>query len=169
MHLYLLGWASSWKDISTSVRNDLITNTTTALKGKRTTQVQQNCRATLPPNLLYELDEIVSKLEIERKTRAGKKDYNYLVYPYYSEIKKVLSEIFRIMSTDGELHWVVADAALYGVHIKTHLHTAELMRSTGFENVSIDLIRKRGHRWVLNKRDGAQEGLGEYYIKAKKR
>lgn len=168
MHLYLLGWAGSWREISTSVRNDLITNTTTALKGKKTEEIQREQRSNLPNDLLVELDEIVGDLENERKTRAGKKEYDYLVYPYYSEIKKVLSELYRSLKPGGEVHWVVADAALYGVHIKTHLHTAVIMEDLGYEGVEVIFMRKRGHRWVLSKRDGAKEGLGEYHIKARK-
>lgn len=168
MHLYLLGWAGSWREISTSVRNELITNTTTALKGKKTEENQSGQRSHLPNGLLVELDEIVRDLENERKTRAGKKEYDYLVYPYYSEIKKVLSELYRSLKVGGEVHWVVADAALYGVHIKTHLHTATIMEDIGFTDVEVIFMRKRGHRWVLSKRDGAKEGLGEYHIKARK-
>ncbi len=168
MHLYLLGWASSWGDISKRIRNNLITNTTTALKGKKTLDYQSLCRDMLPNSLQNELDLIVKKLEIERKSRAGKKDYNYLVYPYYAQIQNVLLELYRVLKAKGIVHWVVADAALYGVHIKTHLHTAELMRRIGFNNVEIIFIRKRGHRWKLQKRDGAKEGLGEYHIIAHK-
>lgn len=169
MHLYLLGWADSWKEISLKVRNDLITNTTTALKGKKSSDDQMKMRSCLPGSLLSELDEIVGDLEKERKIRAGKKEYDYLVYPYYSEIRNVLLELYRTMKNGGELHWVVADAALYGVHIRTHLHTAEILKSIGFKNIKVDLLRKRGHRWVLSKRDGAKEGLGEYHIRAIKK
>ena len=42
------------------------------------------------------------------------------------------------------------------------------MNSIGFKNIKVTYLRKRGHRWILNKRDGAKEGLGEYYISAKK-
>jgi DNA modification methylase len=169
MHLYLLGWAASWKEISMSIRNSLITNTTTALKGKKNNENQIEQRAALPKILLAELDEIVSDLEKERRTRAGKKEYDYLIYPYYSEIKQVLLELFRCLKNGGEVYWVVADAALYGIHIKTHLHTAEIMKDIGFQDVKVEFIRKRGHRWILSKRDGAEEGLGEYYLTAIKR
>lgn len=169
MHLYLLGWAGSWREISTSVRNELITNTTTALKGKKGSENQSLHRSSLPAELLIELDEIVEDLGKERKTRAGKKEYDYLIYPYYSEIKQVLSELYRSLKQGGEVHWVVADAALYGVHIKTHLHTAQIMEQLGFKNIKIDFIRRRGHRWILSKRDGAKEGLGEYHINAVKK
>lgn len=168
MHLYLLGWANSWGDISKYVRNDLITNTTTALKGKKDLKFQNGCRNSLCDRLLPELDSLVSDLRKEKKSRAGKKDYDYLIYPYYSEITQVLLEIYRVLKKHGTVDWVVADSALYGVHIKTHLHTAEIMRSIGFKNIKIECMRKRGNRWILKKREGSKEGLGEYHISAYK-
>lgn len=168
MHLYLLGWVGSWGEISTSIRNDLITNTTTALKGKKTDEYQLASRSELPDALLVELDAIVIELQGERKIRAGKKEYDYLVYPYYAQITRVLAGLYRVLKPGGVVHWVVADAALYGIHLKTHIHTAEIMKSLGFVNVTVEFMRRRGHRWVLDKRDGAKEGLGEYHLTAYK-
>ncbi|MGA1841692.1 MAG: DNA methyltransferase [bacterium] len=168
LHLYLLGWANSWKDISETVRNKLITNTTTALKNKKSNEYQNAHRNNLPDEIIAELAPIVFVLSKERKIRAGKKDYDFLVYPYYSQINSVLAELFRILKPGGCIHWVVADAALYGVHIKTHLHTGLLMRNLGFKDVEVQFLRHRGHRWILNKRDGSKEGLGEYHIIARK-
>jgi len=168
MQLYLLGWCDSWRHISEKVRNHLVTNTTTALKGKKTEEYQQAARDALPAELVSELAPIVSDLTLERGSRAGKKEYDYLVFPYYSQIQTVLAAIYASLRPGGKVHWVVADAALYGVHIKTHDHTAQIMRHLGFKNVTVHFLRKRGHRWVLSKRDGAKKGLGEYYVEGEK-
>ncbi len=168
MHLYLLGWCSSWKSISENVRNHLITNTTTALNGKKLSAYQGAARDSIPNSLRSNLDQIVDGLAKERATRAGKKEYDYLVYPYYSQIAQVLKGVFRTLRPAGRVHWVVADAALYGVHIETHEHTALIMKEIGFQDVQINFLRKRGHRWILSKRDGAKKGLGEYHIEAMK-
>jgi len=168
MHLYLLGWCSSWRDISETVRNHLVTNTTTALNGKKTSEYQREARSTVPASLLSELDSIVYALAKQRQIRSGKKEYDFLIYPYYSQITKVLSSVYRLLRTGAKIHWVVADSALYGVHIETHQHTAEIMRQIGYKNVVIHFLRKRGHRWILSKRDGAKKGLGEYHIEGEK-
>jgi DNA modification methylase len=168
MQLYLLGWCRNWKEISQQVRNNLITNTTTALSGKKGTEYQNMAHSSIPQILHSELDSIVQELARERSTRAGKKEYDYLVYPYYSQITQVLNGIFRALRPGATIHWVVADAALYGVHIETHEHTASIMRELGFRDVAIHLLRKRGERWILSKRDGTPKGLGEYHIEAKK-
>ena len=166
MQLYLLGWADSWGDISQTVRNSLITNTTTALKGKKDGEYQAACRRRVDGELHSELDEIILCLAEQRAARAGKKDYDYLIYPYYSQILDVISELHRVMKAEATINWVVADAALYGVHVKTHLHTARLLEHAGFANIKVTKMRSRGERWVLEKRDGAKEGLGEYHISA---
>ncbi|MEN8221504.1 MAG: DNA methylase, partial [Pseudomonadota bacterium] len=168
LHLYLLGWADSWKHITQRVRKDLITNTTTALQNKKTREFQTQKMNSLPLSLREELAPIIDELSAQKKRRAGKKDYDFLVYPYYSQIQSVLKEVFRCLKSGGRVHWVVADAALYGVHIKTHEHTKTIMETIGFSKVTIHFLRKRGHRWVLSKRDGAKEGLGEYHIIAYK-
>ncbi|MBL1222079.1 hypothetical protein JET18_14605 [Chryseobacterium sp. L7] len=168
LQLYLLGWADSWADISEKVRNKLITNTTTALKGKKDAQYQNSIKSELPTALVKKLEEIICELRNEREVRAGKKEYDYLVLPYYQQINSVLKELYRTLKFNGVVHWVVADAALYGVHIKTHEHTKELMENIGFNDVEIKWMRKRGHRWILSKRDGAKEALGEYHIIGKK-
>jgi len=168
MHLYLLGWCTSWRDISESIRNHLITNTTTAIKYKKSSEYQDAAKSAITPELTTELQSLVDELVIERKARAGKKDYDYLVYPYYAEITNVLRSVYASLQHDGSIHWVVADAALYGVHLETHEHTATIMRELGFRDVRVHSLRRRGHRWVLSKRDGAKKGLGEYHIEAKK-
>jgi DNA modification methylase len=168
LHLYLLGWADSWKNITQLVRKSLITNTTTALQNKKIHEFQTQKRDSLPLNLREKLALIVDELSAQKKHRAGKKDYDFLVYPYYSQIQSVLLDVFRVLKSGGQVHWVVGDAALYGIHLKTHQHTKTIMETIGFSEVTINFIRKRGHRWVLSKREGAKEGLGEYHIIAYK-
>jgi DNA modification methylase len=166
MHLYLLGWCNSWKNISENVRNHLITNTTTALNGKKLPIYQDEACKLIPHVIHEELSYLVNRLAVERKIRAGKKEYDYLIYPYYSQITQVLKNIFFALRLRGEIHWVIADAALYGIHIETHKHIALIMKEIGFQNIKINFLRKRGHRWHLSKRDGAEKGLGEYHIEA---
>jgi hypothetical protein len=59
---------------------------------------------------------------------------------------------------------MVSDAALYGMHLPAPHWLAEIMRGCGFLDVHCELVRPRGHRWVLEKREGAATGLGEYYV-----
>lgn len=59
---------------------------------------------------------------------------------------------------------MISDAALYGVHLPAPQWIARMMEAVGFSDVECHMVRPRGHRWILDKREGAEGGLGEYYV-----
>ena len=162
MYLYFWRIASSWQDITTRVRARLIVNTTTALKGHK--DRQHAYRSNLPDSVRRAADVVVDTLSQRRQMKAGKKDYNFIVYPYLSQMQQVLSETLRALKADAPLHMVVSDAALYGVHVPAPQWLAYIMADCGFVDVQCNMLRRRGHRWALNKREGSVHGLGEYYL-----
>ena len=162
MYLYFWGLASSWDEITTRVRSRLIVNTTTALKGHK--ESQQEYRNTLPEKVRRAADIAVENLSMRRKNRAGKKEYNFLVYPYLSQMQQVLRETRRVLKPGASFHMMVSDAALYGVHLPTPQWLAQIMTECGFLDVQCEIVRPRGHRWILDKREGSPTGLGEYYV-----
>jgi DNA modification methylase len=165
MELYFWRYATSWGEISERVRRNLIINTTTVPSDLK--RNQEKFFNTLSDNLQMVLTPIVEQLKIERKLRAGKKEYDMLVYPYFSQMQSVIGELRRVLKEGSSLHLVVADAALYGVHIRTEKFLEEIMRENGFKCIEIERLRNRGHRWVLAKRQGAGMPLGEFHIHAR--
>lgn len=166
MHLYFWEIASSWGEITRKVRSQLLVNTTTALAGHKDKQVVY--REQIPISLHSRLDDLVSELRGKRTEKAGKKEYDFLVYPYFAQMTAILRECFRVSKRNAEIHIMVADAALYGIHISTPQFLTEIMADLGFESIACSIVRQRGHRWILDKRDGSPLGLGEYHIRARK-
>lgn len=166
MFLYFWGIANSWGEITDRVRAKLLVNTTTALKGHKSRQ--DKYRAALPPRLEKPLRDLVVKLAKQRRVRAGKKEYDFLVYPYFAQITAVFRECYRCMAKGAPIHIMVADAALYGVHISAPQFIGDILEEIGFDKVTCSLVRTRGYRWILKKRDGSKQGLGEYHIEAVK-
>lgn len=164
MYLYFWGIANSWGEITEKVRSKLVVNTTTALKGHK--DRQQQYRENVLPALRDELDVLVKELASRRASRPGKKDYDYLVYPYFSQMTNVLQECFRCLRRGSPIHVMVADAALYGVHISTPQFLCQILEGLGFRDATCSLVRRRGHRWILAKREGSKSGLGEYLVSA---
>jgi len=162
MLLYFWNIASSWGDITEKVRSSLIVNTTTALKGQRSLQSQH--RENVAISLRPPLDEMVCELGKKRQSKAGKKEYDLMVYPYFSQMTDVLREAYRVSKPGASAHIVVADAALYGIHISTPQLLMTSMSEIGYRDVQCDLMRSRGHRWTLAKREGSPTGLGEYHL-----
>ena len=167
MQLYFWGMASSWGEITEKVRSRLIVNTTTALKGHK--HLQHDYRNEIPSIVHEELDQIVRMLRDRRTYKAGKKEYDLLVYPYFAQMTRVLRECFRVMQLGAPMHIMIADSALYGVHVKAPQILSRILQDINFEGVECTLVRRRGHRWVLEKREGADEGLGEYHIQANRK
>jgi DNA modification methylase len=163
MELYFWRYAASWREITERVRRRLIVNTTTAPTDIK--RDQDRFASTLSPSFRAQLSSIVRALVEQRRIRAGKKDYCLLIYPYFAQMQSVFRELRRVLIRNSPFHLVVADAALYGVHIRTETLLADLMKENGFKIIMIDNLRSRGDRWVLAKRQGANS-LGEYHIHA---
>jgi hypothetical protein len=166
MYLYFWDIANNWAEITDKVRSKLVINTTTALKGQK--NIQNNYRMELPDCLHKKLDTIVTNLQEKRKSKSGKKNYYLMVYPYFAQMNRILSECYRVIKLNGFISIMIADSALYGEHIETHRILANIMKNIGFSKISIKQIRIRGERWILEKRDGSPNGLGEYCILASK-
>ena len=164
MYLYYWKQAGSWGEITDKVRSKLIVNTTTALKGHRDRIAQY--RDETPEIVHRELDRYQKLLAQKRLGKAGKKEYDLLVYPYFAQMTRVLRGAYRSMRNGARTHIIVADSALYGIHILTHDILTNIMCNIGFGDVEIVKLRDRGTRWVLDKREGAKDGLGEFEIKA---
>jgi DNA modification methylase len=165
MHLYFWGFAASWSEITHKVRSRLIVNTATALS-RQHKFLQEKYRASVPGGLRPDLDALVRELAGRRGERAGKKEYHYLVYPYFAQMTEVFREYFRCLRPSAPIHLMVADAALYGVHISTPQLLCRILGALGFRDPACTLVRKRGHRWILAKREGSTRGLGEYHVQA---
>ena len=165
MLLYFWGVANSWREITDTVRAKLVINTTTALT-KEHKHRQAEYRDNVPVAIRGRCDDLVAQLNAERQLRPGKKEYNLLVYPYFSQLTDVLRECYRCMATGASFHMMVSDAAFYGIHVSAPQLISEVLSFLGFADADCSLVRKRGHRWILDKRDGSSTGLGEYHVRA---
>jgi hypothetical protein len=118
----------------------------------------------LPLAVAEEAAEVIGALTSKRLIKAGKKEYDFLVYPYLSQMQSVIRECARALKAGSPLHMMVSDAALYGVHIPAPDWLGKIMVASGYTDVQVEMVRPRGHRWLLDKREGSERGLGEYYV-----
>jgi hypothetical protein len=162
MELYFWGWATSWREITETVRSKLLVNTTTApaaLKGGG-----DDTDHALTGDLLAATDRLYRDLVCACAGRH--KDYHRLVFPYISGLDRVLEAAFHSLNADAPIHVVVADSALYGVHVELHNVVAMILDRHGFKATTVTHLRERGERWILAKRKGPPGKLGEYWVSA---
>ena len=166
MELYFWRYAGSWKEITERVRRKLIINTTTAPTDLK--REQDLYSGMLSVGFRRQIDPLVDDLEQQKHKRARKKDYYRLIYPYFAQMQTVFRELRRVLKPDSDIHIIVADAALYGVHLQTEKLLAELMEENGLQVLEVQNLRSRGGRWKLEKRQGANKSLGEFRIHARR-
>ncbi len=162
MELYFWRWAESWREITDLVRSRLLVNTTTApshLKGGR-----EQFADSLSGDLFKVADRLHDELAIACSNRN--KDYNRLVFPYIHGLDEVIGATSRSLKDKAPIHIIVADSALYGVHIPLHTLVAQMLHRYDFQAITVKHLRERGDRWVLAKRKGPRGKLGEYWISA---
>ncbi|HEY0752812.1 MAG TPA: hypothetical protein VGD98_02440 [Ktedonobacteraceae bacterium] len=166
MELYYWRYAGSWHEITERVRRHLIVNTTTVPTDIK--HDQAHFSEMLSEAICLQIQPIIDELKEQRHNRKGKKDYYLLVFPYFAQMQSVIREVYRVLRPNSSFHLIVADAALYGVHISTEAFLSMLMQESGFEIQKIERLRNRGERWVLEKRQGSTKVLGEFHIHARR-
>lgn len=162
MELYFWRFAESWREITEIVRSQLLVNTTTAPSHLRCDEAA--FRAVVDSDVFAVAERLYS--ELARVCSGRSKPYHRLVYPYTSGLSEIFGRVYGALQKDAPVHVVVADSALYGVHIKLHDLVALILAGLGFREVTIRHLRGRGERWVLAKRKGPPGKLGEYWVSA---
>jgi ubiquinone/menaquinone biosynthesis C-methylase UbiE len=54
------------------------------------------------------------------------------VYPYFAQMQSVIRELRRVLKPGSYLHLVVANAALYCIHIRVHLNFVKTQKLNAF-------------------------------------
>lgn len=166
MEFYFWGYAGSWGEITKNVRAKLVVNTTTAPTEMK--KAQDAWRSQLSFAMADVCQKYVDALAGARAEKSRSKDYDRLVYPYFAQMQQVIRESYRVLMPGSSMDLVVSDAALYGVHIHTEDVLRQIMLEVGFESAEVVRLRDRGDRWVLSKRTGSKDPLGEFLITARK-
>ncbi len=161
MELYFWKWASSWAEITATVRSRLLTNTTTA---PREARFGPEVTTALPEAMRLSVDRLYR--ELEQACQGRSKDYHRLAFPYFDGLHRVLSRVAEALLPNAAIHVVVADSAFYGVHVPLQDLVAQSLTELGFAEVTVEHLRVRGDRWVLDKRKGPAGSLGEYWVSA---
>ena len=164
MQFYFWNEANSWSDISNKHRNHMLVNTTTALKLVRSQEIQDVLKNGLPIALQQELEPIVAELKRLYKVEKKSKDYYRIIYPYLGQMQAVLKKCYSSLRKGGEVHIVVSDAAFYGIHIDTQEYFGTILDDLGAAKITINRMRERGDRWILDKRAKSNKQLGEYEV-----
>jgi len=151
LELYFLGWAKTWKEITTQIRERLITSSTTQVRRSEFTEesLSHELRE-LSPFVYKELKTKITQLSHIRHSKNGKKSYDLMVAGYFNDMLQVLKQVYRVLKPKAPFVLVLGDSAPYGVHIPTDIYLGEIAVSLGFRRYTIQTLRKRGEKWRSN-------------------
>lgn len=148
LEMYFMGLAKSWADITTDVRDKLMTSATTQVRGSGY-DVSEDLRKDCPEVSAF-LQASVEKLGELRLKKSGKKSYDRVVGGYFNDMYLVLKDVFRVMKPGRTAIFILGDSAPYGVHIPTDELIGKIALGVGFNHYDITVLRERGGKWRNN-------------------
>ena len=148
LELYFWGEISSWAEMCTSVRADMLTATTQ----QSSVGAAMNARSALQSfgAISRTIEDIVDKLAAERTARRRGKEYDRVVPDYFVAIGQVLQQLAKAMHPGASAIWLVGDSAPYGVYVDTPGIISEIAQAVGFSSEKDVVLRRRGQRWASN-------------------
>jgi len=151
LELYFLGWAKKWQDITMQIRERLITSSTTQVRRSEFTEEPLSVELReLAPSVYKELRAKITQLSHIRHSKNGKKSYDLMVAGYFNDMLQVLKQVYRVLKHKAPFVLVLGDSAPYGVHIPTDVYLKEIAINIGFQNYTIQTLRRRGEKWRSN-------------------
>lgn len=151
LEMYFFGMAKSWGEITHKVRNKLMIAATTQVSGsnERATKLSEDILK-VDVNVYQFLLGAITKLNDIKKTKGGKKNYDWMVTGYFNDLFCILKRVTRVMKRESKSYWVLGDSAPYGVYIPTEEIIGKLAVGLGSRKYKIEVIRKRGDKWAKN-------------------
>ncbi|MDI6895895.1 MAG: hypothetical protein QMC99_01065 [Methanocella conradii] len=98
-----------------------------------------------------ELYEVCSRLDIEKDSHGGKKQYHTMIATYFLDLAKVWIALRRVTSDNVLICFVVGDSAPYGVYIPVERWLGDLAVNAGFKSYSFEKLRDRNVKWKNRK------------------
>ncbi len=150
LEMYFWGDAKTWGDISGKIRTKLMTSATTQInRADVRYEILEGFKKDCP--LVTEfIEQCVSKLEIIRKTKGGKKSYDLMVAGYFNDIYRIIKDVYRVLKPNSTALFVLGDSAPYGVYVPTDKLIGEIGVGVGFNSYEIETLRTRGDKWKKN-------------------
>jgi len=152
LETYFLGWYKSWGEITENVRDKLIISATTQIRRSEFNEnfgLDQSIQE-IDPELYDFLLTKIKLLSQNRLQKGGKKSYDYLVAGYFSDMFRIIQQVFNYLKKGADFILVLGDSAPYGVYVPTDEILGKLALGIGFSNMKIETLRTRGDKWKNN-------------------
>ena len=149
VHSHFYGITNNWNDITKTVREGLVTGSTTHYKNSNFCMDDfiESDFVKCNSNISDELIDNYYLIKNVAEKRNGKKSFHILMMYYFKDMFHVLNEIRRVLNNNAKAYLILGDSAPYGVYINTTKILGEMALNCGFDNFRVYKIRSRGTKW----------------------
>ncbi len=148
LELYFIGIASSWAEMCSSVRSDMVIATTQQSSVSSARSALD--RLEQYPSIYADVERLTKSLKEQRDQRTRGKEYNQVLPVYFDDLARVLGHLHSHTKSGAVSAWIVGDSAPYGIYVDTPKLIAALATDLGFVPLSDITVRSRGMRWRTN-------------------
>jgi hypothetical protein len=158
LEMTFFGEIAGWGDLQDAVRKYLVRSCTqhvSPIVGD-TDKILQSVE--LDP-IRPEIAMVCARLEKERSSHGGKKNYHTMIAAYFLDMAKVWKQLRRVTARGARVCFVIGDSAPYGVYVPVDAWMGQLAVASGFRSSSFEKTRDRNVKWKNRKhRVPLQEG-----------
>lgn len=148
LELYFWGDVTSWSQMCSEVRSDMLTATTqqSSVGAARDARILLQNYGTVGA----QIGDLAEQLKKERGNRARGKEYDRVLPDYFVAIARILQNLAKVLAAGAPAVLLVGDSAPYGVYVDTPGLIAKLGVQLGFSLEQDVILRHRGQRWASN-------------------
>jgi hypothetical protein len=150
LEMTFFGDIDGWGDLQESVRKYLVRACTQHISSlvNNTSQILASPEL---DSIRDEIEPVCDRLEKERHTHGGKKNYHTMVVSYFLDMAKVWAQLRRVTQEGARICFVIGDSAPYGIHVPVEKWMDRLALAVGFRSSSFEKIRDRNVKWKNRK------------------
>jgi hypothetical protein len=150
LELYFWGAASTWREMCTNVRADMLTASTQQSSINEAAEALEGLSRDFRMTH-RSVSRLISDIVTQKRLRGNRsKEYDRVIPAYFQSMAGVLTNLHGHLDAGADVVWLVGDSAPYGVHIDTPKLIADLAEEIGFKPIADVVLRHRGNRWRSN-------------------
>jgi DNA modification methylase len=150
LEMTFFGEIEGWGDLQESVRKYLVRACTQHVSSFVKSTPQILASKNLNP-IREGIEQVCNRLEKERHSHGGKKNYHTMIALYFLDMAKVWCQLRRVTKNDCSVCFVIGDSAPYGIHVPVEKWMEKLAIAAGFQSASFEKIRDRNIKWKNRK------------------
>jgi hypothetical protein len=150
LEMSFFGEIAGWGDLQETVRKHLVRSCTQHVS-PIVGQTQEILQAEELVPIRTEIGEVCERLEKERHTHGGKKNYHTMIAAYFLDMARTWQQLRRVTATPSRVCFVIGDSAPYGIYVPVETWMGQLALAAGFRSFTFEKIRDRNVKWKNRK------------------